>query len=175
MLSGTRWFPFSAVLTPLPPGGRCHQQSGKQSPARAIVSGSLRTCFEMLVTLTRRLPGACVQGSLEAWIDLEGRTCWGSVLEGVETWVTHRCRSVGSELGVPQGVFCIEVVFRALTQDEMNAGGVDAGPGNSACYPYYSPRGPPQRHLFRDAKEVLAGAGPGLGAGLRQSLPSQPR
>ena len=54
--------------------------------------------------------------------DLEGRTCWGSVLEGVETWVTHRCRSVGSELEVPQGVFCIEIVFRALTQDEMNPG-----------------------------------------------------
>ena len=68
MLSGTRRFPFSAVLTPLPLGGRCHQQSGKQSPAIAIVWGSLRTCFEMLVTLKRSLPGACIQGSLDAWI-----------------------------------------------------------------------------------------------------------
>lgn len=40
------WLQF---LAPLPLGGRCNQQPGKQSPA--IVSGSLRTWFEMPATL----------------------------------------------------------------------------------------------------------------------------
>lgn len=30
-------------------------------------------------------------------------------------------------------------------------------------------KGSPQRHLFREAKEVLAGAGPRPGAGLQES------
>ena len=47
--------------------------------------------------------------------------------------------------------------------------GTDGGVVDLCLLLLLFPKGSPQCHLFREAKEVLAGAGPGLGAGLQDS------